>query len=83
MVDYNLLNEMLEAALAKETSESLNKWLDDCFEDSYLIDSVSTLDVGVFYDIEPITWSQGSVVAKNVAENDTDRDLNNSYAIAA
>lgn len=30
MVDYKLLKEMLEEALAKETSESWNRFLDDC-----------------------------------------------------
>ena len=42
MVDYNLLNEMLEAALAKETPESWNERLDGGFSDSQLIDVVST-----------------------------------------
>jgi len=83
MVDYNLLNELLEAALAKETSESLNKWLDDCYEDSHLIDAVSTLDISSFRVSEPMIWSQGEIVAKKDAENVSGKDHNNPYAIAA
>lgn len=83
MVDYKLLKEMLEDALAKETSESWNKFLDDCYSDSHQIDAVSTLDVSTFHVNEPMAWSQGNVVAKNVVENDVDRDRNNPYAIAA
>ena len=83
MVDYNLLNELLEAALAKETSESLNKWLDDCYEDSHLIDAVSTLDVSTFRVGEPMIWIQENVVVKNVAEKDVEKNRDNPYAIAA
>lgn len=86
MVDYNLLTEMLEEALAKETSESLNKWLDDCFEDSHLINAVSTLDVSTLYVSEPIvdasiSWNQGKVVVKSSSKGVADDD--NQYAIAA
>lgn len=83
MVDYNLLKEMLDEALANETSESWNQFLDDCYADSLLIDAVSTLDVSTFHVSEPMTWSQGNVMAKKVAENDEDRDCNNPYAVAA
>lgn len=83
MVDYKLLKELLEEALAKETSESWNQFLDDCYEDSHQIDAVSTLDVSAFLVSEPMTWSQGIVVTKKVAENDEERDRNNPYAIAA
>ena len=86
MVDYKLLTEMLEEALAKETSESLNKWLDDCSEDSHLIDAVSTLDVSTLYVSEhiadaAISWNQGKVVEKSVSKSVADDD--NQYAIAA
>lgn len=83
MVDYKLLKELLEDALAKETSESWNQFLDDCYEDSHLIDAVSTLDVSAFHVSEPMTWSQGIIVTKKVAENDAEKDHNNPYAIAA
>lgn len=83
MVDYKLLKELLEEALAKETSESWNQFLDDCYADSHLIDAVSTLDVSTFLVSEPMTWSQGIVVSKKVAENDEERERNNPYAIAA
>ena len=83
MVDYKLLKELLEEALAKETSESWNQFLDDCYEDSHQIDSGSKLDVSAFFVSEPTTWSQGIVVTKKVAENDEERDRNNPYAIAA
>lgn len=83
MVDYKLLKELLEEALAKETSESWNRFLDDCYEDSHLIDVVSTLDVSAFHVSEPTTWRQGIIVNKKSAENDADRNRNNPYAIAA
>ena len=83
MVDYKILKEMLEEALAKETSESWNRFLDDCYSDSHLIDTVSTLDVSTFHVSESMKWSQGYVVAKKVADNDSDKDRNNPYAIAA
>lgn len=83
MVDYKLLKEILEATLVKETSESWNKFLDDCYADSHLIDVVSSLDVSVFNVSEPMTWNQENVVAKETAENDADRYGNNSYALAA
>lgn len=83
MVDYKLLKEMLEEALAKETSESWSQFLDDCYANSYLIDAVSTLDVSTFHVSEPMVWSQGNVVAKKVVDNDSDNDHNNPYAIAA
>lgn len=83
MVDYKLLKEMLGEALAKETSESWNQFLDDCYADSHLIDIVSTLDVSTFHVSEPMIWTQGNVVAKKVADNVSDKDCNNPYAIAA
>ena len=83
MVDYKLLTEMLEAALAKETSESWNQFLDDCYADSHLIDAVATLDVSTFHVNEPMAWSQGNVVVKNVAEKDVDNNRDNPYAIDA
>lgn len=86
MVDYKLLTEMLEAALAKETSESWNKWLDGCFEDSHLIDAVSTLDVSAFYDSDSmietsLSWNQGNVVEKSDKNHVAADDI--QYAIAA
>lgn len=83
MVDYKLLKEILEKALANETSESWNQFLDDCYADSYLIDTVSSLDVSTFHINGPMTWSQGNVVSQKNAENDIDRDRDNPYAIAA
>ena len=83
MVDYKLLTEMLEAALAKETSESWNRFLDDCYADSHLIDAVATLDVSAFHVNEPMIWSQENVVVKNVAEKDVEKNRDNPYAIAA
>ena len=83
MVDYKLLREMLEEALAKETSESWNQFLDDCYADSHLIDTVSTLDVSAFHVSEPMIWSQENVVVKNVAEKDVEKNRDNPYAIAA
>ena len=83
MVDYKILKEMLEEALAKETGESWNQFLDDCYADSHLIDTVSSLDVSTFIVSEPMTWSQGNVVAKKADETGLDSDRNNPYAIAA
>ena len=83
MVDYKILKEMLEEALAKETGESWNQFLDDCYTDSHLIDTVSSLDVSTFIVSEPMTWSQGNVVAKKADEIGLDSDRNNPYAIAA
>lgn len=83
MVDYKLLREMLEEALAKETSESWNQFLNDCYTDSHFIDAVSTLDVSTFRVGEPMIWSQENVVVKNVAEKDVEKSRDNSYAIAA
>lgn len=86
MVDYNKLNEMLESALTSETSESWNEWLDGRFEDSQLIDVVSTLDVSSFETVESTdlssnTWSHGIMIERNAARNDSAG--NNEYAIAA
>ena len=83
MIDYKKLKEMLEEALAKETSESWNQFLDDCYEDSHLIDAVSTLNVSTFQVSETTTWSQGIVVTKKVSENVKERYRNDPYAIAA
>ena len=76
MVDYNLLNGMLESALASETSESWNEWLDGRFEDSQLIDVVSTLDVRVFESVDSGyfssgTWSHGITIEKTAVRNDS------------
>ena len=86
MVDFNLLNEMLESALARETSESWNEWLDGRFEDSQLIDVVSTFDVSSFDtdssdDLSCDTWSHGTMIERNAAEDDSAG--NSEYAIAA
>ena len=86
MVDYNLLNGMLEAALAQETCESWNKRLDGFFSDSQLIDVVSTLDVNTLYiDDMAVTsnnsWIQGTVIKESVMGNMSDG--NNEYALAA
>jgi hypothetical protein len=86
MVDYNLLNEMLEAALAKETRESWNERLDGGFSDSQLIDVVSTLDVSSLYlDDKTLasdnSWIQETVIEKS--ENGNVPDGNNEYALAA
>ena len=86
MVDYNLLNEMLEAALAKETRESWNERLDGGFSDSQLIDVVSTLDVSSLYlDDMTVTsdnsWIQETVIEKS--EKCNVPDGNNEYALAA
>lgn len=83
MVDYELLNKMLDAALAKETCESWNQFLDDCYADSHQIDIVSTLDVSTFCVSDPMTWNQGNNVEKNNVENNSNRDSYNPYAIAA
>lgn len=86
MVDYNLLNEMLEAALAKETRESWNERLDGGFTDSQLFDVVSTLDVSSFF-LDDVTvasynsWIQETVIDKS--EMGKLPDGNNEYALAA
>ena len=86
MVDYNLLNEMLEAALAKETRESWNERLDGVFSDSQLIDVVSTLDVSSLYSDDMTVasnnfWIQETVIEKSGIGNVPDG--NNEYAVAA
>ena len=86
MVDYNLLNEMLEAALAKETRESWNERLDGGFTNSQLIDVVSTLDVSslCFDDMKVYSensWIQETVIGKSDKGNVPDG--NNEYALAA
>lgn len=86
MVDYNLLNEMLEAALAKETSESWNERLDGRFSDSQFIDVVSTLDVSSFFldDTTAVSnnfWIQETVIEES--KMDKVSDGNSEYALAA
>lgn len=86
MVDYNLLNEMLEAALAKETPESWNERLDGGFSESQLIDVVSTLDVSTLsLDEKTVAsdnfWIQETVIEKT--EKGNVPDGNNEYALAA
>jgi len=86
MVDYNLLNEMLEAALAKETCESWNERLNGGFSDSQLIDVVSTLDIRSFnFDDMKVTsensWIQETVIEKSEIGNLPNG--NNEYALAA
>ena len=86
MVDYNLLNEMLEAALAKETRESWNERLDGGFTNSQLIDVVSTLDVSTLSLDDMMvasdnSWKQETIIEKSEKGNVTDG--NNEYALAA
>lgn len=86
MVDYNLLNEMLEAALAKETRESWNERLDGGFSDSQLIDAVSTLDVRPFFSDDMVVASDNSWIQETVIERTkmgNVPDGNNEYALAA
>lgn len=84
MVDYKLLSEMLDAALAKETKESWCQWLDDCYADSRQIDTLSTLDVNALCIDESMiadNWNQ-EVVAKSTNAKDV-ADGDNQYAMAA
>ena len=86
MVDYNLLNEMLEAALAKETSESWNERLDGRFSDSQFIDVVSTLDVSSFFLDDTTAVSNNFRIQETVIEEskmDKVSDGNSEYALAA
>ena len=86
MVDYNLLNEMLEAALAKETRESWNERLDGGFTNSQLIDVVSTLDVSSLYFDDMKVYSENSWIQETVigkSDKGNVPDGNNEYALAA
>ena len=86
MVDYNLLNEMLEAALARETRESWNERLDGGFSDSQFIDVVSTLDVSSFFSDDTMVASNSSWIQETVIEESEMSkmpDGNNEYALAA
>ena len=86
MVDYNLLNEMLESALANETCESWNERLDGGFADSQLIDVVSTLDTSSVCTGESLmannsSWAHETIEKKSIAVSES--NSNNDYAIAA
>ena len=86
MVDYNLLNEMLEAALSKETPESWHERLEGGFSNSQQIDVVSTLDVSTLSLDDMMvasdnSWKQETIIEKSEKGNVTDG--NNEYALAA
>lgn len=86
MVDYNLLSEMLEIALANETCESWNERLNGGFKDSQLIDVVSTLDVSFVYSQGLLSVTNSSWVHETTIEETAVKAISGNsaeYAMAA
>lgn len=85
MVDYNLLNEMLEAALANETCESWNERLNGGFTNSQFIDVVSTLDVSSMFDgslnVTNSSWILETLIEGTAVKAESGN--NAEYAVAA